>query len=663
MSFDLNTIEQVNFDLEAVRHDVPMAPEERSAWLFHEIIPPSEWVTKRFVLPAKGYGDHGAFSFAGREWQADVMDAVLHNHFVIVCGPVQVGKSVAGIDVPWAWFQSVVGGRSLLIYADKSTVESVFEEKLKPIVEENLKHLWSGRDNDIRRDKIILRSGISRCGSCNVQNDIATFSAKFVGLDEVAKWKSRFDAVGQSIGRTRDYWGAPGIDYRVSIVSSPKDIGDTLYTQIYKPGVLVVRYYMPCPGCGFKQQLEVENIHEIPPEGGEKDHDPVRIRRDKAAQYVCPECGVIIDDNDRYEMIRNGRWEDEDHEYYVRKGRVYTKNDDLVDSDRVCFWFNRLISRPEKYPFWECLAAYFEAKYSHEANEWQNFWNEDLARFYKPRSGRITEGYLRGKQLDYTTADYVPDGVLAIVGGIDTQDNGFYYTQVGYGRYMETWILRFGFIPCDMNMSQFKDPENVANRFEEYYYKDSLRYKDGRVVACLMAMMDEGGHRKSHVQYICQKHRDIVPYKGVGKDAEMFRKSTTKHLYLCNTESFSKLVEKDMQSSTFHLPQNVTQDFIDQIQRQYTKEEVDTHGRPKYTWIHGGDDHYRDCLNQALCAAHILQLPALLNNEQGIKKVLNTVESKSHNVEKPKSTEDIPKRYQTTTRSPFTRRPRLWRAR
>jgi len=654
---------------------------ERMSFAIRTVERPSVWAETRFILPAEGYGEYGQMTFAGREWQREIMDAFLYYHVVITVGAVQVGKSVAGIDVPWAWFQDQIGGRALLVYADKDTVNDVFEEKLKPIIENNLKHLWSGRDTDIRQDKIILRSGISRCASCNVKNDLATFPAKFVLCDEVAKWKKgtkqSFDAVGQAIGRTRDYHGSSGIDYRISIVSSPIEYGDALYQQIYMPGTLVLKRKVPCLGCGFYHELCVENIHELPNEKGEKDHDPLRIRTEKAAVYICPSCGKVIEDNERYEMDRRGLWAT-DEEKITPEGTILNKDPLREQADRVCFWMpGRLISKPEKYPFYECLASYFQAKFSPDPKVWQNYWNEDLARFFKPQANRLTEGYLRAKIADnYSMTGTVPEGVLVALGGIDTQDTGFFYTIVGYGRYMESWVLRYGWIPCDMNMSEFKDLQKVVERFEQYFYAAPLKYADGRTLPVLMALMDEGGHREPHVRAICRAHREIVPYKGSGRDSDLFRRSQSKNLYLCNTESLSKLVEKDMGSDTWHLPCDVTQDFLDQIQRQYTKEDKDKSGNTIYVWVHGGEDHYRDCLNYALACAYILELPGRLNNEQGIRQIQNTVQARvnkhmvgQNNETQSGEAQEIKQNQvmhsQTRSYNPFTNRPRIgiWRGR
>jgi len=677
----------IEYDIQNWKPLKTLSEAERRAYLPQEVLMPADWAVDKFQLPEEAYADPGPFTFSGREWQRDILNAYAGYRIIIIIGPVQTGKSLCGIDVPWTWCQDQIGGRCLLVYADVDTVGSVFEEKLKPIIKKNLQHLWNDREKDLRQEKIILQSGISRCGSCNVENDIATFSAKFVFLDEVAKWRigtrKGFDAVSQAMGRTEDYHGQPGIDYRVSIVSSPKEVGDPLYNQAYAPGTLILKRKVPCLGCGHYHELRRENIHELLNSEGKKDHNPQRIRDEKAAAYVCPECGAIIDDNDRYEMDKRGVWATDEEK--VVDGKIQNPDPLRGKTDRVCFWIpGRLISRPEKYPFYECLARFFQAKYSNDPHAFQRYLNEDEARFFVPQRGRVTEAYLRSKaDTQYSTESPIPDGVLVATAGIDTQDTEFYYTIIGYGQYMETWILRFGRIPCDMNSSEFKDPEKVIQRFSQYYYKNPLKYESGKVLPVMLALMDEGGHRKNDVHAIHGRIRSIMPYKGLASDrmpeGKLVIKNVSRRCINGHTESLSKIVETHMNSDSWHLPTDVDQEFIDQIQRQYTREEIDKNGNKKYVWVSGGDDHYRDCLNMGLGAAYYLDLHTKLNTESGIRTIRNTVEAQVQKEKHEQENKQIAEKQEQEGRrpaptprairmhnrfhsqNPFTQRNRLFR--
>jgi hypothetical protein len=194
---------------------------------------------------------------------------------------------------------------------------------------------------------------------------------------------------------------------------------------------------------------------------------------------------------------------------------------------------------------------------------------------------------------------------------------------------MESWILQEGWIECDMNQSDFKDPGKVVKRFSERFYKTPLRFADNRELPIMLTLMDEGGHRKAHVHAIHGQIRTVMPYKGLSLDnmpeGKLVVKNVKRRCINGHTESLSKIVETHMNSDTWHLPRDVEDEFIAQVQRQYTKEEIDKNGNKRYVWVSGGDDHYRDCLNMALGAACHLQLDTRLNSESGIKQVQNMV--------------------------------------
>ncbi len=118
------------FTFDEPEHEFPLTDEERMLYPFKTMMRPSEWAVKKMKF-GHGYGETGDFSFEGREWQREILDAPLTYSTIIICGPVQIGKCVVGNDVPWLWWNENVGGRSLVAYTDKEKVEAVFTEKMK----------------------------------------------------------------------------------------------------------------------------------------------------------------------------------------------------------------------------------------------------------------------------------------------------------------------------------------------------------------------------------------------------------------------------------------------------------------------------------------------------------------------------------------------------
>jgi phage terminase large subunit GpA-like protein len=224
-------------------------------------------------------------------------------------------------------------------------------------------------------------------------------------LDEVAKFASSrkesggFDSIKAARGRQREYHGMAGAHGILGIVSSPKSHGDVLYNEIHKGGVLILRCHLPCPHCGKYQELIDEQIREIQNDNGQKDHNPQRILKENAAEYECIDCKGTILDIDRWKMIKQYKWLAEGEDY--RYGKIINRNKERDSARDVCFWFNRLLSMPDKFTFADCLASFFSARSSPDPKAWQAYQNEDMARFINPKAEMTSYSYLLSKQLDY----------------------------------------------------------------------------------------------------------------------------------------------------------------------------------------------------------------------------------------------------------------------
>lgn len=602
------------------RFTPPLPQYVKDAIPFKRIMRPSEWAQEKMIL-GTGYGEQGPVSFAGREWQVEIVDAYMTYKKIIVCGPVQVGKTLAGLEIPWAWWQDNVGGHSLIVYEKEQKVRDVFEERTRHTVKDTLRHLWSGVDDDLRQDKIVLTNGIARCGSANVE--LGTFAADLVQLDEIAKYRSGFDIVGNAEGRMKSYKGLPGYHAIMGIVSSPKRVDDYLYKQVSSPATLILRYKMPCPRCSFYHELTDANIKEIPNEDKEFDHDPVRIRLDGAAKYECPRCGQDILDGERFNMIARGVWAT-DNEEISPAGTIVSRDKMRDRTDTVCFWFNRLVSTPDRWRWSDCLSTFFAARNSSDPQVWEMYQNEDMARFIDPHTKTITAPMLMLKcqeYYQYGERAMLPDDVVVMTAGIDVQDSGFWYSVVGWGQGMESWRVLHNFFRSDTNNPESKDYAMVSNNFIAELFGRNYMRKDGVSVDLLLAFMDEGGHRRDLVHFIARREARIRPYKGSSsKNAEPIRASKNDIHVMGNTQYWSELVNNQMAGDRWHLPRDVSKEYLSQVVQQTWKEKLDKRGNKKYEWVSGKDDHLRDAENLALAAAYYLRLPERLGNSESIMR-------------------------------------------
>lgn len=644
-----------------------MSESEKRAYRFADVPMPSEYAEKDFSIDG-GYAETGPLSFNSREWQHEPLDAITRYKEVYFIAPTRSGKSLLW-HIVWAWFVRYVQENTLIVLADVDTVEGIFEERLKPSVKGTMRDLWSGVENDIRKDKILINGRVTRTASCRVENDLATFGSSLTIGDEVSKWSAPYDAIGMTRGRREDYKGLPGYNDRSLWVSSPKFEGDALHNEVNKGGVVHFEYAMPCPNCGMFHVLIDENIEELPNENGEKDHDPLRIKRDNAAAYICPHCKVRIEDIDRYDMIKRGRWITE-NEILDKDGNLIKKATLRENAEEASYQWNRLILPPEKYSFATCLSSFHAARTAADPKALEIYQNEHMARFVDRVTNKISNKYLATKvasgENEYSTTGFIPERVIAAVVGVDTQDAGFYYTIVGYGMFMESWVLRYGWIPCDMTDLQFKDnPEPVRERFVEHLYSpaNTLVYPDGEILPIIGGLVDEGGHRERDVQYLCKKHPELMAYKGKSTrvtSGAMLERSKSKRLILGDTQRASGIISKAMESDAWHLPTDVDDEFVKQAANQFWKKVVDTHGNESDKFVSLQPDHYRDCLNYARLCAELHRLPVMLKDSSGVSRIKNTMANKI--AEEIKQTQKTRAAQSTPAQpaTPFTPRRRLW---
>ena len=91
----------------------------------------------------------------------------------------------------------------------------------------------------------------------------------------------------------------------------------------------------------------------------------------------------------------------------------------------------------------------------------------------------------------------LPDGVLVLTCGVDTQDNRLEYEVVGHGKYGETWGVVKGYI-----MGRPDTPE-VWQRLDDvvdHVYK----FKNGRGLKISITCVDSGGHFTQEVYEACR---------------------------------------------------------------------------------------------------------------------------------------------------------------
>ena len=262
-------------------------------------------------------------------------------------------------------------------------------------------------------------------------------------------------------------------------------------------------YECLCPECGGFSEIEWAQITW--PEG----------QPDKAA-WACPQCGCLIEERFKPQMVAQGRWRVTAPEVTGHAG----------------FRINCLVS-PHHNARWGKLAAEFlSAKRAPETL--QVFTNTILGQAWKSEGEDLDEHELFARREPFHL-DNLPPEILWITAGVDCQDDRLEVVLMGHTD--SDWLVldhRVFWGPID--------GESVWHDLDSLLKETWLHPNGGtiRIDACAVDSSD-GGHLQ-HVMAFCKPRfgRRVVPIKGVpGFSRPVFQRSGTKgqHLWLVGVDA------------------------------------------------------------------------------------------------------------------------------
>lgn len=279
--------------------------------------------------------------------------------------------------------------------------------KLKPMLRstERLNRVFpeGGRDGT---DAIMFKERTDGRGSilisgANSPAGLSQISMPRQVQDDLSKWEQNAagDPEAQADSRSRAYSFA-----KIFKVSTPLIAPGCKITVNFEAGTQE-RYFVPCPHCDHEHSLEWENLKE----SLDKEH-PNR------AFFTCPDCGGVILEHHRAEMVRRGRW--------------VAANPSQMSLHRSFY----LWSAYSPLQSWTQIAAeWFKAEGKPESE--RVFLNDTvgLAYQFKGEAPPWEELRDRGRESHYPRGT-VPDSALVLTMGIDCQKDRVECHIVGWGR-------------------------------------------------------------------------------------------------------------------------------------------------------------------------------------------------------------------------------------
>ena len=233
------------------------------------------------------------------------------------------------------------------------------------------------------------------------------------------------------------------------------------------------RWKSKCPHCGEYHEIQWKDIRY--------EYETEEINKKKtykvtSIMYVCPGCAAV---SDEVTMKRQpARWEADNPDAYAQGVRS--------------FWLNAFVSQ---WASWESIILKFLNAVGN-SRKLQVVYNTCFGELWEDRGDLEDEDSLMARREEYLAE--LPDGVLVLTAGVDTQDNRMEYEVVGHGHFGETWGIERGVV-----MGR-PDDDATWTKLDEVLFDRVFHFEDGLGLRLSMSFVDEGGHFTQDVRRQCR---------------------------------------------------------------------------------------------------------------------------------------------------------------
>ncbi len=450
----------------------------------------SEWADAHRMLSEESDAEPGPWHTSRNPLTRGIMDALSetapHNK-VVFMGPTQLAKTAIATNFV-GYIIAHAKGPCALFMPTENTLADWVTQKFTPmakdtrVVAEALAKKGSGDSNARRRGFVGGDLFFRTAGS---EADLSSVSLRFVIADEVDKYQSsdKGDTLKKIGDRITSFESSGG---KLYVCSSPT-IKDASIIEAEFEGGDQHRYHVSCPHCGALQHLKWSNLQWQLIEGLDK-----RVRD---AWYGCSECGVLIEEHHKTEMLREHG--------HGGKARWIADN---PGAPYPSFHANALYMPDGLGKTWKALAQeWLEAQGDHA--KLMHFINSRLAETYRHAGSDIKPKTLSARAEPYSLRT-VPAGCLYITVGVDVQsgaDARLELQVLGHGAGKRVWTLDYHVIPGNPSGDEVWDA--LAGYVNDIAYTN----RHGKTLRSEACAIDIGGHHTHDVYAFVRSNRVLRP--------------------------------------------------------------------------------------------------------------------------------------------------------
>jgi len=443
----------------------------------------STWADAHRMLSQKASAEPGHWRTERTPYLKEIMDELSPSspsQRVVLMAGAQIGKSETGNN----WLGYVIHhapGPMLMVQPTVDTAKRFSKQRLAPMIEETAilkERISDNKSRDASNSMMAkeFQGGVLLITGANSATGLRSMPIRYLFMDEIDAYPLDVDGEGDPIQlaekRTTTF-----ARRKVYMCSTPtvKDVS-RIEREFNRSDQR--RYYVPCPHCDHKQHLRWAQLKW-------SDDDP------QTAAYACEDCGALIDERHKTDMLAAGEW------------RAMAPGDGRT----VGFHINSLYS-PLGWKAWsEIVAEFLQAK--GDAALLKTFVNTVLGETWEEEYATKLGADDLKNRVEFYTPGVVPARALVVTAAVDVQDNRLAVKLVGWGRDEEGWVID--------HMEIYGDPaqQKVWQQLDEVLLKP-VAHELADPVKIAATAIDSGGHFTSEVYAYCRdrKAHGVFAIKG-----------------------------------------------------------------------------------------------------------------------------------------------------
>ena len=574
-----------------------------------------EWADKYFYLP------EGSSQISGK-WITQPLQVVMLNCMgndavkeIYVQKPTRIGYTKMLCCA--LMYLSEHKRRSSVVYEpnDRLAKQFTLDEfdpviRVVPVMQEALPSWQQTNEYNNVKKKVGAGFSIDILGA-DTPNNFRMMTKQVICGDEIDAWKiNSGEGDNTRVMRERIRGAAFG---KAIFGSTATTVGQSTLERLMGDADVVLQMHLPCPHCGEYQILEWGG--KDTPFGMKWDRTLPKEQAAATAYYQCRHCEDPIYYSSLTKMQELGKW-------ICSNTGTWTKNGiDFYNAEgrrtkapqRIGFMISALYSLNLTEGWIELVREWLDI--SGDVDKLQAFWNLTLGLLWQPQhTKRISHQHLMDRRESYSAQ--VPDEVVILTGGIDTQDNRLEAYVWGF-----TWDMQKYLIARQIVMG---DPRDDASKTKmEEICRRVYRKANGEELSVKKWCWDIGGHR-TEVVYEMSKRIGIlhvIPVRGANEYGQPIQRMPIKitkpagvFLTAVGTDTAKDQIYSDIslpvgEARSLHLPLDdgiCPEDVCMQLVSEVRKAQKTRKGIVFAYDNEGRRNEALDCLVYALAALYIL---------------------------------------------------------